>query len=151
MPPIQIWGPSTWTLLHTMAEKINENDFTRLLTQLFGFVKRICAFLPCPECSQHATLFLAKIKNQEISTKIDFQNMLYCFHNSVNARKHKPLYNHIYMEKYRQIPLHVAFNNFVIVYNTKGNIRQLAETLQRSLLVKDLKNWLILNNKSFSA
>jgi hypothetical protein len=150
MPPIQIWGPSTWTLFHTMAEKINENDFARLLPQLFGLIKRICSFLPCPDCSQHATRFLGKIKNEDISTKTDFKNMLYCFHNSVNARKKKPLYNHINMEKYKLIPLHVAFKNFVSVYNTRGNMRLLAETFQRKLVVRDLRNWLQLNINSFS-
>jgi hypothetical protein len=150
MPSIQIWGPSTWTILHTMAEKINENDFARLLPQFFGFIRRICAFLPCPECSQHATRFLAKLKKEDISTKTDFKNMLYCFHNVVNAKKHKPLYNHINMEKYKSIPLQVAFNNFVSVYNTRGNMRLLAETFQRKLVVRDLKSWLLTNVNSFS-
>jgi hypothetical protein len=150
MPSIQIWGPSTWTLLHTMAEKIIESDYTRLFSQFFGLIKRICSFLPCPDCSQHASRFLAKIKNEDVSTKIDFQNMLYCFHNSVNVRKKKLMFNHIHLEKYKQIPLQVAFNNFVAVYNTKGNMRQLAETFQRNLVIRDLKKWLLLNIKSFS-
>ena len=150
MPPIKIWGSHTWTLFHTMAEKINENDYVRLLPQLWALIKRICTLLPCPDCSQHATRFLAKIKKEDIATKTDFKNMFYLFHNTVNVRKNKPLYNHINMDKYNTVSLQVAFNNFVAVYNTRGNMRQLAETFQRSLIVKDLKNFILLNISSFS-
>ena len=62
MPGISVWGPPTWTMLHILAEKVNETDYPRLSAQLFGMVKRICAVLPCPECSEHATTFLNTIK-----------------------------------------------------------------------------------------
>jgi hypothetical protein len=133
-----------------MAEKINENDYVRLLPQLWPLIKRICTLLPCPDCSQHATRFLANIKKEDIATKTDFKNLFYLFHNTVNVRKKKPLYNHINMDKYNTVSLQVAFNNFVSVYNTRGNMRQLAETFQRSLIVKDLKNFILQNINSFS-
>lgn len=150
MPSINVWGPTTWTLFHTMAEKINETDYVRLSAALFALIKRICAFLPCPECSQHATLFLARIRTEDISTKREFQNMLYLFHNAVNVRKRKAMYNYINLSKYKDVPLSTAFNNFVRVYNTKGNMRLLAESFQRSFIVRDLKYFLVNNATSFS-
>ena len=149
MSPITAWGPATWTLFHTLAEKINENDFQRLSPMLFLLIKRICSLLPCPECSEHATQFLAKIQPEDISTKADFQNLFYLFHNSVNARKKKPLFNHVNMGIYKSIPLQIAFNNFVRVYNTRGNMRLLAESFQRNFVVTDLKKFLLMNIKSF--
>jgi hypothetical protein len=149
MPAPTIWGPPIWTLLHTMAEKIKEDEYNKLIPQLFGLIKRICAFLPCPECSQHATTFLAKIKPQEISSKTDFKNMLYLFHNMVNFRKKKSLYNYSNINNYKNVNIQHAFNNFVMVYNTKGNMKLLTESFQRQLVIKDLKTWLINNHSSF--
>jgi len=150
MPGISVWGPPTWTMLHILAEKINESDYSRLSAQLFGMVKRICAVLPCPECSQHATTFLTTIKQSNLSTKEDFSNMLYLFHNRVNVRKKKPLFNHLDITKYNQINIQIAFKNFIAVYNTRGNMKMLAETFQRQLVIKDLRNWLNTNRLCFS-
>jgi hypothetical protein len=97
MPTPSVWGPPTWTLLHTLAEKIHEDDFNKLMPQMIGLIKRICSYLPCPDCSQHATHFLAKLKSDQVSTKINFKNTMYLFHNMVNARKKKSLYNYANM------------------------------------------------------
>ena len=149
MPAPSIWGPPTWTLLHTMAEKINENDFNKLMPQMFGLIKRICAYLPCPDCSQHATQFLAKLKLEQISTKLALKNTLYLFHNMVNARKKKSLYNYGNMNAYQNLNIINVFNNFVSIYNTKGNMKLLTESFQRTLVIKDLKKWLMANHNSF--
>jgi hypothetical protein len=149
MPPPNIWGPPTWTLLHTMAEKIHEEDFNKLMPKMFILIKRICAYLPCPDCSQHATQFLAKLKSEQISTKTDFKNTLYLFHNMVNARKKKPLFNYANIDGYQKLNIVSVFNNFLSVYNTKGNMNLLTESFQRALIVKDLRRWLMTNHESF--
>ena len=149
MPAISLWGPCTWTFFHVLAEKIKEEDYARLSSSLFALIKRICTYLPCPDCSVHATRFLAKIKDEDILTKTDFQNMLYLFHNAVNVRKKKPLFNHVYLDRYKAISLEGAYNNFLRVYNTKGNMKMLTESFQRSFIVNELKQFLLQNQKSF--
>ena len=67
MSPNQ-WGPPTWTLFHTIAEKMNEEAFPVLMPQFIFFLKRICSVLPCPECSQHATQFWKNINVAGIKT-----------------------------------------------------------------------------------
>ena len=57
-----IWGPPIWTLFHVLIERINDEEFPKLYKELFHYIKRICTYLPCPECSQHASQFLSKIK-----------------------------------------------------------------------------------------
>lgn len=150
MPAISLWGPSTWTFFHVIAEKIKEQDYPRLSLPLFALIKRICAYLPCPDCSSHATRFLGKIRDEDILTKQDFQNMLYLFHNAVNVRKKKPMFNHVNLVKYSEISLEGAYNNFLRVYNTKGNMNLLTESFQRSFVIKELKMFLLQNQKSFS-
>jgi hypothetical protein len=149
MPAPEIWGPPTWTLLHTLAEKIHEDDYNKLLPQMFGLIKRVCAYLPCPDCSQHATRFLAKLKPEQIATKLELKNTLYLFHNMVNAKKKKPLFNYGNINAYQKLNIVNVFNNFVAVYNTKGNMKLLTESFQRTLVIKDLKRWLMTNHNSF--
>ena len=149
MPAPEIWGPPTWTLLHTLADKIHDDDFNKLMPQMIGLIKRICAYLPCPDCSQHATHFLAKLKPEQISTKLDFKNTMYLFHNMVNSRKKKPLFNYGNINIYQNLNIAIVFNNFITIYNTKGNMKLLTESFQRTLIVKDLKRWLVNNINSF--
>ena len=93
MSPPEVWGPPIWTLFHVLAEKINERAYPFYAGQLFGVIKTICSALPCPECTSDASIFLGKIKIQDLKTKNDFKNMVYLFHNYVNAKKRKRLYN----------------------------------------------------------
>lgn len=151
MSPPEIWGPPVWTFFHTLAENINEDGFLNIKISLFSFIKRICTYLPCPDCSQHAIHFLAKVNINKIITKNDFKSMLYVFHNTVNKRKKKQMFNYNNLEKYKRYNVGSTFNHFVSVYHTKGNMNLIAESFQRNLLVKDLKNWLINNHKYFKS
>ena len=148
MSPPEIWGPPVWTFFHTLAEKINEDYFHKIKFSLFFIIKRICNFLPCPECSQHASRFLARINVQAIKDKNQFKQMLHLFHNTVNKRKKKAFFSFENTNKYKNYNLGATFNNFIKVYHTKGNMNLIAESFQRSLLIKDLKKW-IMNNHIF--
>lgn len=150
MPSPEIWGPPIWTLFHVLIESIKEETFNTSMPQLVGFIKRICSDLPCPECSQHATKILAKLSLQELSNKEVLKNTFYIFHNMVNVKKNKPLFNYGNINRYRTIPLNIAFNNFVNVYNTKGNMRMLTESFRRKLTIQDFKKWLLRNSHFFA-
>jgi hypothetical protein len=86
MSPPEVWGPPIWTLFHTLIERINEKYYHLIYQQLFNIIKQICNYLPCPECSTDATIFLSKIKIQNLNTKSNFKNMMYLFHNYVNKK-----------------------------------------------------------------
>jgi hypothetical protein len=141
MPPIELWGPATWTLFHVLAEKVNEHIYPRIAGQLFDVIKRICTALPCPECAQDATQFLAKVKLQELKSKNDFKNLIYVFHNYVNVKKRKPLFKYVNLEVYKRYNIVSVFNRFISFYHTKGNMRLLAESFQRQLIVKNVREW----------
>ena len=149
MSPPDVWGPAIWTLFHTISEKINENAYPYVINSMFSIICRICSFLPCPECSKHATSFLAKINIKDYKTKNDFKNMIYLFHNLVNAKKRKPLFNYANMNKYAYLNLQIVVNNFIANYNTKGNMKLLSETFQRTIIIKDFINWFKINSKAF--
>ncbi len=141
MPAIEIWGPAVWTLFHTLIEQLNEEAFTFVAPQMYAQFVKICRLLPCPECAQDATQFLAKINSSHIKSKIDFRNTFYLFHNWVNAKKRKPLFNYSNIQIYGKYNIIVVFNKFLSVYHTKGNMKMLAESFQRNLTVSSFKGW----------
>jgi hypothetical protein len=149
MSPPEVWGPAVWTLFHTLAEKINEENNTTLVQQAFGFIKRICAFLPCPECSKDATLYLQRVKQSEIKTRTGLISTVYLFHNYVNRKKKKKLFNYGEISKYKNMNMVKVVSVFIGAYNTKGNMNLIAESFQRKLIVSDLKRWLSGNIQLF--
>ena len=151
MSPPEIWGPPIWRLFHTLAEKINENSYPILSKSLFYIIVRICKYLPCPECSSDASNFLGKVKFENLKTKDSFKNMLYLFHNYVNSKKRKSLFNYSNIDVYKNFKLAPVVNHFISVYNTKGNMKLLSESFQRQFVIKEFKFWLTYNIKHFSS
>ena len=141
MSPPEVWGPAVWRLFHTLSERINENAYNVLAPQLFNLFVRICKFLPCPECSTDASNFLAKIKLSDMKNKTVFKNTFYLFHNYVNAKKRKPLFNYGNMNIYNHYRIVDVVNNFITNYHTKGNMKLLTESFQRKLIIADFKKW----------
>lgn len=136
------WGPPIWTLFHTLSAKIREDSYSVVGPQLFNFIRKISMYLPCPECSEHATQFLANIKPNGYSTKTDLQRLVYVFHNVVNKRKNKPLPGPEIMNEYNNNDIIKVYNNFISAYKTKGNMKLLADTFQRQLIVNEFKSWM---------
>lgn len=143
------WGPPIWMLFHSLAEKIKEEKFSEVGPQLFSMIKKVCTALPCPDCSMHATAFMSRVNFSTVSTKTEFKHMLYIFHNVVNRRKNKPLFNVLGLTNYSTTNLVIAFNNFVSVYQTRGNMKLLADSFQRNLIVRDFRKWFMANFKNF--
>ena len=150
MSPPEVWGPAVWTLFHTLAEKVTDQAYPFIKSQLFGQIKRICGFLPCPECSSDATNFLAKVNIDDLKTKVDFRNTFYLFHNMVNAKKRKPLFNYSHIASYNNYGIVPVINNFVAKYNTKGNMKLLAESFQRKMVLGEFKSWFTKTIRAFT-
>jgi hypothetical protein len=144
------WGPPIWSFFHTLAEKINPGNFQEVFPQLFDFIFRICRVLPCPECSQHAVNFLSKVNPEGVRNKDDFRNIMCIFHNVVNRRKNKPPFNYLNLKNvHGNKNILTEYNNFVNVFHTKGNMKLLAETFQRRLVLRDFRKWFLNNIQYF--
>ena len=134
----EIWGPPIWRFFHTIAEKIKEDQYTKIAPVILSFIIRICNYLPCPECSKHAVHFFNQVKPENYKTKTDFKNQ-------VNLRKKKNIFNHGGLENYNKMNLINTYNQFIRVYNTKGNMTLLTESFQRTLIISEFKKWMIQN------
>ena len=149
MPSPETWGPAVWIFFHTLATKVNPKYFSKLKHSMFRVVSLISRNLPCPTCAREATIFLAKINPNNFNTKQDFINFIYIFHNWVNKKKKKPLFNSKDLDKYDHLNIYATFNNFARVYHTKGNMQLLTESFQRNLALKDLKRWITTYGRAF--
>jgi len=148
MSPNQ-WGPPIWNLFHSLAEQLKPEKFSEIGPKLFFIIKKICGHLPCPDCSMHATTFLSNVKFQHIKSKDDFKHLLYIFHNYVNRRNKKALFNVANLASYSNTNLINAFNGFISVYQTRGNMKLLADSFQRNLIVKEFRLWFMNNLQNF--
>ena len=144
------WGNITWALFHTLAEKINDNEFDNVKNDIIFFIKQTCSNLPCPICSEHAMSTLKKANLNLIKTKADLIEFLRQFHNIVNIRTDKPIVEKEFViTYYKKLNIVVIVNHFIRVYSHKyGNfdISAFNRSNQRNLYLKNsipkLKNFL---------
>lgn len=142
-PPKMVWGEPTWFLFHTLAEKVKESDFMDIRSGLLHIIFTICSNLPCPICATHAKEYLNGINFNAIQTKGQLKQLMYQFHNTVNARKDVPPFPYSQLDqKYSTAVTVNIIRNFVAVFNRKNkNIRLLADDMQRDTIVVNLKTW----------
>jgi hypothetical protein len=121
-----VWGNTTWYLFHTMAHNIKETEYLSIKSDLIYVVKTISANLPCPECSQDATIQLDKVNFASINTKQEFKLLLFNFHNRVNTKLGKPVYDIAELDaKYSKANITAIYNNFFKIFSSNVNIPQL--------------------------
>ena len=150
MSPNQ-WGPPTWIFMHTLAEKVKEDQFPRIGHQIIVNLIQICYNLPCPDCTEHAKEFWSKVQIGNIKSKMDLINLLFVFHNSVNKRKNLPPFRYENLAYYKTLNVANTFNQFARNFNTKGNMKLLTESFHRGRQLTSLKNWIMTNIGSFEA
>ena len=139
-----VWGPPIWKLFHTMAAQLTDE---KLVDPMMGSIERVCSHLPCPDCSKHAADFWKRSARPK--TKKEAIDILHHFHNNVNGRKSKKRYDAKELEVYEKTNLLSAFNDFVSVYHTKGNMNLMIESFHRKLIINDLKRFISGNINNF--
>ena len=150
MSPPEVWGPAVWTLFHTLTEKVRESSYPAVANGIINIIIRICRFLPCPDCSTDASIFLAKTRFSDIKTKQQLKTLIYIFHNHVNVKKRKPLFNYSKLNIYSNANIINVANNFINKYHTKGNMNLISESFQRQLIIKEFKRWIVGNINAFT-
>lgn len=144
MSPNQ-WGPPTWMFIHTLAEKVKEDSYPIIGSQIIANIIQICANLPCPDCADHSKVFWSKVKISNIKTKQDLINILFVFHNTINKRKNLTMFKYDDLQYYKSKNIVNTFNTFSANFNTKGNMKLITESFHRARLVVFLRNWLVGN------
>ena len=133
------WGAITWKFLHTISEKIKEEEFQGQKSKLLDLIKKICSNLPCPECKQHAVQYMKRVNINNISTKEDLINILFNFHNEVNKNIKKKIENKDILENYKENNTIEVLKTFIRIFSRPMiNSRLMMESLNRNFLMKEL-------------
>lgn len=138
---IELWGRSTWILLHTLAEKVKEEYFLQIRGELLGMFLNLFSNLPCPDCKQHALQFWKNVNPQKIMTKQQLIDVLWVFHNSVNDRKRYKKYKKTELYAYKVLKLPDVFKVFLKHFNTRGNEKMMADEEQRKRFLTSFIKW----------
>ena len=145
------WGPCTWYLFHTLAEKVKEEAFPELKQSLISMIKRICSNLPCPDCAGHAQQKMGTLNVNSIRSKRDLQLMLLSFHNEVNQRIKNPIFTEQQMdEKYKTAKMSSIVQYFVQIWQRPNpNPKLLTVNFHKGQVIKDFISWWNANHVHF--
>jgi hypothetical protein len=145
------WGEPTWFFFHTISQKVKSESFPLIREELLGHIYNICTNLPCPTCSEHAKEYLKGINFNIIQTKDDLKNMMFTFHNVVNARKGVKLFSRDQLdEKYSKAVTVNIVHYFMFHFQEKyNNVKIIADNMYRERQVKMLQSWLQKNIQYF--
>lgn len=137
------WGPCTWYLFHTLAEKMKNESFPIVKNDVITMIRKICANLPCPECAGHAQHKMGTLNVNNIRSKRDLQLMLLSFHNDVNNRNGKPLFTEQQLdEKYKRANIAQIIQYFFQIWNKPNpNPKLLTSSFHKSQILTEFSNW----------
>jgi len=140
----EIWGSSVWNLFHTIAHKIKEDKFLFHKSNIIYIIENICNTLPCPECSKDATAMLKKVDFAQINSKADFKLLMFNFHNAINTKLKKPLFDFNELDdKFSKANIDAIYNNLNIIYTSNSNVPQLmSSSFHRHHLFPKIKDTL---------
>lgn len=148
--PKMKWGRPIWTFFHVMAQKIKPEYFNLVIKEYLNYALSICATLPCPICSNHASEYMRAINLNNIRSKNDLIHLFYTFHNVVNQRKGYPVLQKDQIPKYETANTIVAIKDFMRAYEDKSrSIKLMADDLARARISSQLKNWINKNIQYF--
>jgi hypothetical protein len=137
------WGQITWIFLHTLSMKITPEQYPSLKDSLYSLFLSICRALPCPECSDHAMLYM---KKKTVSPTIEhFRLFLWEFHNVVNVNTKKERVPSTVLEKYNNTDLKMAFQLVQHIWSHQPYNQNLVHKqfiIQQTL--QQMRAWLLL-------
>ena len=145
------WGEPTWFLFHTLAEKIKSEYFDGIRDGLLDLIYSISSNLPCPDCANHAKMYLDNINFKRIRTKEDLKQVLFVFHNSVNIRKGLPLFPIENLDKKYSTAITMnIIQNFMFYFEDRhSSPRMISDDLYRKRIASNLKSWFQQNIQYF--
>jgi hypothetical protein len=144
------WGSPTWIVLHTFAAKVKPGRYDSVKHSLLDWVKRLASVLPCPDCASHAISHLSGISADRLTTKDMFIDMLWAFHNKVNARTGKPTQPRKVLNIYNRVNFQYVYKVFATEYTRPlHNVRLVSHDMARRDIVNKLTGWLRSNQRCF--
>ena len=144
-----VWGPNTWNLLHTIAEKIYDDKFQHCKNDIYKMITLICTTIPCPICNENAVTYLNKNKITNANTKQKLKEYIFNLHNEANIHASNPLFDISVLEQYRNLSFSDVFFKYYTLYknNRSDDIRY---SFRKTINLRDLHKLLIKNTSNFT-
>ena len=145
-----VWGRATWNFIHHMVNGLKE-ERTDMIQPILNIIRNICRNLPCPECSDHATVLLNRLNLNSIQTKRDLVRCIYEFHNKVNARiKNREITIEEHDIQYQNVNIQATCMEWkrIMQMRMNGN-RMLMYSISKNRLNSDVTKFLNTNRLAF--
>jgi hypothetical protein len=144
MTSIDYWGPASWFMFHTLAEKCKEEYFSELNNDILLFFRSMCYNLPCENCRNHAINTYKSIIIKNIDSKEKLKRMFMEFHNKVNNLNGKEIFTMDKLdEKYSKANTLVIKEYFFHIWRqTNTNSRLMMNTMHKNRFLNKFENWL---------
>lgn len=137
------WGPIIWVFLHTLVAKIKNTEFKNNKEKLIEIIFKVCSNLPCPDCSEDSVNFLKTVNFKNVTKKEDLIEILFVFHNQVNINLKKTEFPEKLLETYNNNNINIVLKRFIETFNKNtNNIRLMNQSFMRSIISKDIKNYI---------
>ncbi len=135
-----------------MLQKIKDENFNEMKSEIISIVKKICSSLPCPDCASHASQKLGSLNSDAIHSKEDLKNVILSFHNFVNQRLGTGQWNEEQLnEKYRLAKTDTIVQFFVQTWRKPNpNPRLISHNFYKDRVVKDFIGWWNIHNSKFN-
>jgi hypothetical protein len=134
------WGPPFWVFFHALAANLVNDTYIRVKDKLMYHFKNLCSTLPCPDCAEHATAYLAKCPTPP--TVDDFANFLWKFHNTVNIRTRKRILSLEQLNMYKNAPIFHLYKCFKQSYTkTTYNPKMIIHNMQKQQNINAFHEW----------
>ena len=141
------WGEPTWTLMHWLAENINNNHFDDEKKNIITIINKILRTLPCPLCKNHAIEYISKYPlDKMVNSKEDLKLWLFYFHNTVNNRKKYKIESNDILDKYKSIHITDVVQSWLNTYSAGDYIQHKDFFLKQR--INDCKKYVILYFRS---
>ena len=117
----EIWGPGTWTFLHTITFNYPTNPSDIQKRYYKDFFENLQNILPCPKCANHYGNNLNKYSlDAALESKDKLIKWLIDIHNEVNQKNNKKVYSYkeviqIYNDLYNNKKLNLDSKKIMMI------------------------------------
>lgn len=149
MVKIKIWGPITWNLLHTIAEKIYDDKFTDAKKDVIRIILLTIQNIPCPICREHAEKYIKKHNINLCNNRKDLIMYIFNFHNEVSIQAKNQVFSNEILNKYKSYNFTNVVNNYMNYYKTAKS-DDLKFSFSKAQNLKKIFSLLVDNTKNFT-
>ena len=144
------WGTPTWYFLHTLSEKIYDDCYVKMKSDVITIIETILVNLPCPLCRNHAINYLKKNNIYKVNSKNEMKTYLFKCHNWVNKRVGNSLKERKILELYKKANTVNIYKYFIQEF-FRTNVLSKDFFIWRKNSLKNKLNNLMTKNKLYIA